>query len=644
MPTSIVFVGGGPKTTGVLLALAASMRPEAPALDDPVDVHVIEPFEAGGGRIWRHEQSPTLWMNSVARDVTIFADQDASLTAPPLTGPDLATWVEGAGRNVLEERGLGDYVEGFTPESFAPRQVQAAYLAWAFDRAVESMPDAVHVHVHRSLAVKVLSSGDRRSVFLESSSNGSARIDADVVVLAQGFVEIEDDAETRMLKTQAEELGLSYIAPGYTADVDLSGLEPGQDVLVRGFGLAFIDAMMMVTEDRGGVFQSSGARTRYRPSGREPVLWVGSRRGVPYHSKLGYLPKGMRVGPTRYVTKENFARLADDAKVEGPGRLTVLDDVMPLLDMELFVAHYSELAYRHPQRAEFAPDDIRDRGDEWSSIFLAGNRSHASDLRNELDRWAQSLVPDPRDHYDLARIDRPFAARDFDGREDVEQAVSDYVRGDLDRAADPSYSQDSARFHALVGAYYVVRELVAHGEFSAEDRIQNFDAGLHGLFSFIASGPPPERLENLLALHREGLVRFLGPEVRVCVHDGAFEAASPAYREVVRTRSMFDARLARVSAKRAKDTLLRDLIRQGDLKVESQGGMAAKFLIDENNRALDSRGVPQDDLLMVGPSVAGSVEEAFSRPGTDAHVFRDNERLAQRLREFIPTPSTARIL
>ncbi len=611
---------------------------------DQVDVHVIEPFEAGGGRIWRHEQSPTLWMNSVARDVTIFPDQDASLTAPPLTGPDLASWVGGAGRNILEERGLGDYVEGFTPESFAPRQVQSAYLAWAFDRAVESVPDGVHVHVHHSLAVKVLTSDGRRNVILESSSDGSVRIDADVVVLAQGFVEIEDDAETRALKAQAEELGLTYIAPGYTADVDLSGLEPGQDVLVRGFGLAFVDAMMMVTEDRGGVFESSGARTRYRPSGREPVLWVGSRRGVPYHSKLGYRPEGMRVGPTRYVTKENFARLANDAKAEGPGRLTVLDDVMPLLDMELFVAHYSELAYRHPQRAEFAPDDIRNRGDEWSSIFLAGNRCRASGLRNELDRWAQGLVPDPRDHYDLARIDRPFAARDFAGREDVERAVACYVRGDLDRAADPSYSQDSARFHALVGAYYVVRELVAQGEFSAEDRIQNFDAGLHGLFSFIASGPPPERLENLLALHREGLVRFLGPEVRVRVHEGAFEATSTAYRQVVRTRSMLDARLAKVSAKRAKDTLLRDLIRRGDLKVESQGGIAAKFLIDENNRALDSRGTPQDDLLMVGPSVAGSVEEAFSRPGTDAQVFRDNERLAQRLREFIPTPSVAQIL
>ena len=33
----------------------------------------------------------------------------------------------------------------------------------------------------------------------------------------------------------------------------------------------------------------------------------------------------------------------------------------------------------------------------------------------------------------------------------------------------------------------------------------------HGFFSFVDSGPPPRRLREMLALHRAGLLQFLGP-------------------------------------------------------------------------------------------------------------------------------------
>jgi uncharacterized NAD(P)/FAD-binding protein YdhS len=637
--STIVFVGGGPKTTGILLSLAASLRQDS-SRGGPLDIHVIDPYRVGGGRIWRHEQSPTLWMNSVARDVTIFPDSDASLSAAPVTGPDLATWVAGEGREELERRGLGPDADRLTPTSFAPRQVQAAYLAWAFDRAIAHMPENVRVHVHRSTASRIVPSQGRRRVVLDGSA-GEDEIIADVVVLAQGFIEIMDDPDTTAMKSAAERHGLTYIAPGYTADVDLSSLLPGQDVLVRGFGLAFVDAMMMLTEDRGGVFRGKGKETRYVPSGREPVLWVGSRRGVPYRSKLGYLPEGMRVGPTRYMTRDNAASLAGERDAGAEAALSVQDDIMPLVDMELFVAHYSELAYRHPERVDFGIEDVRDKGDEWCAEFLEGRTEDAAAARAAADEWARDRTPDPRDHYDLGTIDRPLRGMEFGSLTDVENTVAQHVRQDIDRAADPAWSQDSARFHALVGAYYVVRELVSQGAFSAEDRIQNFDAGFHGLFSYIASGPPPQRLENLLALHRAGLVRFLGPDTEVGLRHGRFETTAGSCPETVSALSLFEARLARISAERAKDELLRDLIDRGELRLENSGGAAAKFLIDATNRALDASGAPQDDLLMVGPSVAGSVEEAFTRPGTDAHVFRDNERLAQRLLAAVQLESPA---
>ena len=69
---TLVFVGGGPRTVGLLERLAAN----AAELLGPgsVTIHIVDPHPVGGGRIWRHEQSGLLWMNSMARDVTIFTD------------------------------------------------------------------------------------------------------------------------------------------------------------------------------------------------------------------------------------------------------------------------------------------------------------------------------------------------------------------------------------------------------------------------------------------------------------------------------------------------------------------------------------------------------------------------------------------
>ncbi len=68
----LVFVGGGPRTVSLLERLAANAE-LLPATG--LDIHIVDPFPVGGGRIWRRSQSPLLWMNSVAKDVTIFTDE-----------------------------------------------------------------------------------------------------------------------------------------------------------------------------------------------------------------------------------------------------------------------------------------------------------------------------------------------------------------------------------------------------------------------------------------------------------------------------------------------------------------------------------------------------------------------------------------
>ncbi len=114
---------------------------------------------------------------------------------------------------------------------------------------------------------------------------------ADAVLLAQGHLDVDPgDPGT---------VGEGHIPPGYTVDQNFSAIPAGEGVLVRGFSLAFIDLMEILTEGRGGRFErgAGDAVPTYVPSGREPVLWVGSRRGGALPVQAGRRATGRGTAP-----------------------------------------------------------------------------------------------------------------------------------------------------------------------------------------------------------------------------------------------------------------------------------------------------------------------------------------------------------
>ena len=89
---SVVFIGGGPRAAGVLERIAANRDEIFPG---QLDVHVVEPYEPGSGRIWRYDQHPGLMLNSAAVDVTMFTDSSVTCEGPVADGPGLAGWAAG---------------------------------------------------------------------------------------------------------------------------------------------------------------------------------------------------------------------------------------------------------------------------------------------------------------------------------------------------------------------------------------------------------------------------------------------------------------------------------------------------------------------------------------------------------------------
>ncbi|MER6274237.1 FAD/NAD(P)-binding protein [Streptomyces sp900105755] len=576
MRPQLVIVGAGPRGTGLLERIAAN-APELYA-GSGLDIHLVDPHPPGAGRIWRAAQSPLLWMNSHAEDVTMFTDETVRMAGPVREGPTLHEWA------------------GLDARTFADRQIQGRYLRHVHDRAVADLPDGITVHHHPRRALRVSGPREgRQQVWLEGRPRPLL---ADLVVLALGHLDAELDPEQAALAAYADAHGLVHLPPDFTADSDLSALRPGEPVLVRGFGLAFVDLMVLLTEARGGHYDGD----TYVPSGQEPVLYVGSRRGVPYHSKIGYDWTGERPPLPRFLGPGEI-----DALLARPDGFDFRRDVWPLVAKELGFAHYHRLFTVHPERTAVAWRDFEEK-------------YAAAEGEAEVRALVAAAVPDPADRLDLAALDHPLDGVRYGSHEEFQEGLRGYIEADLDRRHDPAYSADLAVFLGLLSVY---GQLV---------RLGDIGSWWHGFFSYLASGPPGPRLRQMLALSRAGVLRFVGAGMTVTAEDGVFRASAdtvPGF--AVEARALVEARLPEPTVGRARDALLRGL--PADEAAETADGLLRVDPAD--GRILDGAGRPHPRRFALGPFTNGRTPGAFTRPRTGGPAFRQNDATARAALAFL---------
>ncbi|MBA2950921.1 FAD/NAD(P)-binding protein [Streptomyces sp. PSKA28] len=632
----LAVVGAGPRATGVLERIAANASElwEGRLLH----IHLIDPHPPGPGRVWRHEQSPLLRMNSMAEDVTMFTDESSVIEGPVRPGPTLAEW---AARFSGGEVRFAPYAEPADPDvfaelrglegsDFATRRAQSAYLDWVFRRTLAELPSHVTVEWHPTTATAVTGPPDGpQQVHL---SDRATPLTADMVLLTQGHLDAVPGAGHLELSRFARRHGRFHLPPAFSSDVDLAGLRPGEHVILRGFGLAFVDLMVLLTEGRGGTYRSEadGSLT-YMPSGREPVLYVGSRRGVPYHSKTRYQLQGPRPPLPRH-----FGPAAVDALLAEGRPLDLRHDVWPLMAKEIGFAHYHELFHAHPERTTLP----------WRDFLAAYDR--LGWYSGEMTALVAVAVPDPADRLDFEALDRPLDGLAFPASDAFQEHLRDYIAQDVARREDPAHSADLGAFLALLSVYGQLPRLVASGRLTARSVADGLDGWWHGFFSFLASGPPGFRLRELLALSRAGIVRFLGAELRVGTDEdsGAFTASSPTVPgHTVTATALIEAYLPGASLGRTEDPLLRGLHGAGALSEEvlsdpthtHRSGLLTVTTDGASHVVDPTLGGPHPRRIALGAPTNVRGVAAFARPRTNAPAFRQNDAVARALLKTLDT-------
>ncbi|MCM3661389.1 FAD/NAD(P)-binding protein [Georgenia satyanarayanai] len=645
-PHAVVIVGGGPRAVSVVERLTARGTPER-----PVRVVVVDRFEVGAGATWRTDQSPQLLNNTYSAHTTIYPDDSTPMSGPVTPGPDLVQWardvIAGVPRPTAPASAgwsagprpywVAEEAAAVQPWSYPTRRLQGVYFREQLEAilarggveltAVEGTVVEIEP-VPRELSA---GGGGRRVVRL---ADGRA-FTAAAVVLAQGMVQAQRSRETAERVAAAEDHGLVYVEPGMPAERDWDVVPAGEDVVVAGLGANFFDVVAVLTAGRGGRFVpgDSPFDLTYLPSGREPRLLVGSRRGLPYRSKSWYGGFPPRYTP-RLATREWFTAAA-----------TIPDqdftrDVWPQLARELVVAHLLTLLRHHPGTVPSISDD----DGELPPALLA--RIAGTDLA-DLDELVRDVVVDDERWLVVTRLDRPGVRRP--SLEEWNAWTRRWVAAEHESITRPLASPRAEVNRAMALLRGQVAGLVRAGAIHPASAVRDVNGWFGALGLALASGPPPERTAQLLALVRGGVVELLGEGLSVTVERGRFVARSQVIGREHRVRAFVETRMSKGHADVTDDPLLRSLLDSGRARLHARSGpdgtVSATRTLDvtpEEFHLLDAAGRPDPRVVVIGIP-AGDVQPGSAigaTPGIPSPLVAGADRAAAQVlaltREALP--------
>ncbi|WP_109472013.1 FAD/NAD(P)-binding protein [Ornithinimicrobium cavernae] len=550
-PLRIAVVGAGPRGASVVERLIANHELAGPR---PVQILLMDPHPFGSGRIWSGDQPHHLLMNTLCADATHFTDDTVACEGRLVTGPTLYEWATTvvAAEPAGHEPEIVDEAGRLQPWSHPSRKLLGRYLEWCHAQDLTRLPDSMsltpvpeEVIAVRPLDTEAEGLEEDAGSYRVSTTGGSWLVDA--VVLATGHSDLRAGPRQAQLEEHARRHGLFHGPPANPIDQDLDGVAAGEKLAVRGLGMNFFDYMSLLTTGRGGRFTETGdGGLVYEPSGREPVMVAGSRRGVPYRAKGAF----GTMTPTferRYLTDEHLELLA------GAGRqLDFMTDLWPYVAKDTLWTYYSVLAATRPEALTVELDELVSHLDdhEWGDPGLT--------------RALADMVPEEADRLDLEQLDRPLRGRTF-----ADQAeLTAWWRADLAH----DYAQSQLGYGSALKCASValgagrapIRNLARYGGFTGTSYSRHIEGWFRGFGGALASGPPARRILELGALVDAGLVIPAGPDMRVEAREDHFVVTSPAVAGTEhRCQGLLEAHLPPADAAHSGNPLIRQLVDEG---------------------------------------------------------------------------------
>lgn len=606
----IAIVGSGPRGLAVLERLAVHLA--GPSSRRGTEIFLIDECDIGAGRIWRPDQPEHFITNTVAGEVAAFSGPADEGPVRAGAGPSFIEWWRQARPGEADVNG------------YPPRALYGAYMhevLAAVARSLSGCGVALH-RQHRRVTDLSREDGLRVLCFEDGE-----RLAVDRVVLATGHARPA---------TRAAAGPLRQILGDSPADMPLADIPAGARVGILGLGLSFYDVMAALTEGRGGRFVPAQAgpvtsspapegALRYLPSGREPLLFAGSRSAVPVQSR------GRNQKPAAFAYQPSILLAERLAALHQHGQTRFKAQILPLLEAELNLV-YLETRLRLQQgaaaaqalRAEVERQQVQDVQTLWQVAGALG---------------AAGVAP-----LRLAQVVRPFDGARFDSPQAFAQALAAHLVQDVEAACAGNVdSPFKAAMDVLRDVRSLIRPLIDFGGLHPDSHRQDLIEWYSPASALAAAGPPVFRTRQLLALMSAGVLQVVGPGMQVARDDtgAGWRLVSPQVEgSAVAVDLLIDARIPTPDIRNDPSPLTQALLRRGIWRpFVSQGG-GARFesggvdVSASPYHPLDAQGRPDLQLHVLGIPTEHTrwfTQVGSTRPGHWTDFVADADAIATRL-------------
>lgn len=195
---------------------------------------------------------------------------------------NISAWPPNSHLNSFPQPTLVDWLQQYFPQmaksdAFLPRALVGEYLHWCFQEVLEQLKRLADVRIERAAVSQITREG--RLWRVDSPQDSSVY---DEVLLTVGHEGWRSSLPQKLANHPAD---VDSVFPT-KKQLSVDRVRPQSTVVIRGFGLTAIDAILAMTEGRGGNLKRRDGKWFYTPSGLEPSKIIPcSRSGRPMFAK-----------------------------------------------------------------------------------------------------------------------------------------------------------------------------------------------------------------------------------------------------------------------------------------------------------------------------------------------------------------------
>lgn len=516
-PTTVAIVGGGPKGFYAVERLVYALAKAGQLAETAIHWFNTDRW-FGVGSNFRTDQPEFLLINNSI----------GTIDTATLPG-DRHPFVKWINQNRLGEFPLATHLD------FASRALVGFYLSDAVVHFLTRLPKGTDVRLLKSRVTHIVQSdGNLRILVAGGGTEQELPVAYQSVMLATGH---SYSQRHPVWTAFAEAFPDAHYMPQVYPLNKLNRIAAGKPVAIQGLGLTFVDAVLALTEGRGGVFtEKDGVGLTYRPSGYEPSLIIPfSRSNLPMIARSPV--DATSCYRLRFVTKS----WADNLRSKYGAKVDFETDIVPILEREM--AH----AYHRTAWQDFDADDAT------MDCRIAALPTHQ---RFAIDRFLFGSFP----------VNKTAS------KSHHEQMLG-YLQAGLEAA---EKGEQKSPLMAAAGVWReavpIIRELYAHGGFTG-DAHRVFNQRYYGALNRVAFGPPVANMKKILCLAQAGYIQFLfstPPQIQLDRQKQQFIISADSNQ--IEVPALVDARIARLNLAAGNAALFVNLLASGTATPMVNGG------------------------------------------------------------------------